>query len=207
MRFFFIVCLFVFCISAGLQSCNKNSTEKTKESVKIEFEEKEGLFYVKGSEIPFSGKIESFYENKSKKREMSIINGKPHGKMTDYYENGKKKSETYFTNGVLNGKKTIWDEKGKVTSEETYIDGKKKLSFIEKKINAAATNMALIYLKEKGEELTKEKIELGQKVIYEELLNNYKKGEASEISLNCVINAKTVKEITDCDKIDEIKEK
>lgn len=205
MKKLFIIILFLSII----QSCNENSNSKKeiKESAKIEFELKEGLYHSKGSDIPFSGKIEDFYDNKNKKRETHIINGKPHGKMIDYYESGKKKSETYFTNGVLNGKITIWDEKGKVISEETYIDGKKKLSFIEKKIKAAADNMTTIYLKEKGEEITKEKIELGQKTIYEELMNNYKKGEASEESLNCVINAKTLADISKCDKIDEIKGK
>jgi len=100
-----------------------------------DLEERNGLFYEKNSNVPFTGKCITtypngqlgmggyiknglrdgewiwFYENGNKKRYCTYVNGVKQGPSIYFYKNGQKKSEIIFKDDK-NIKQTSWDEKG-----------------------------------------------------------------------------------------------
>ena len=71
----------------------------------------EGLFCLKGSDIPYTGKTYSLRLNGNIEAEGSMKNGKPDGLIVEWHNNGQKKMEQIFKSGKLLSEK-FWDKKG-----------------------------------------------------------------------------------------------
>ena len=74
-------------------------------------EKREGIWYRKGSDAPYTGKIFSLYKNGQRMNEGRYKDGKLHGFTVWWHENGQKKFKGNFNNGVkISGK--YWNSKG-----------------------------------------------------------------------------------------------
>jgi len=97
----------------------------SKEPINIEttLVERDGIFYTKDTNKPYSGPVFSLYEGGEKKSEGNIKDGKGDGKWTLWYENGQKQSEKTYKDGKEDGLGTYWYENGKKSYEGTFKDG------------------------------------------------------------------------------------
>ncbi|HJL63800.1 MAG TPA: hypothetical protein QGH36_06350 [Candidatus Marinimicrobia bacterium] len=86
--------------------------------------ERDGVFYTKNTNKPYTGKVFSLYGDGNKKDEGILKDGIPDGLTTAWYENGQKSAEVKFKDGKKDGLLTAWDENGKKVFERTYKDGK-----------------------------------------------------------------------------------
>ena len=113
-----------------------------------ELKGRDGLFYRKASNIPYTGETyvlypsgeikESFkfkngiidgpsfswHKNGQKDSEGNMKDGKFHGLQTSWYENGQKRIESTWKEFLRHGLETQWHENGQKESEVTYKDGK-----------------------------------------------------------------------------------
>ena len=85
--------------------------------------ERDGVFYTKDTNKPYSGLVFSLYEGGGKKSEGIIKDGKRDGKWTLWYENGQKNVEVTLKDGKEDGIYTTWYENGLKESEYTFKDG------------------------------------------------------------------------------------
>ena len=85
--------------------------------------ERDGVFYTKDTNKPYSGQVFSLYEDGEKKSEGTIKEGKWDGLWTGWYENGQKEREGTYKDGELDGKWTRWHENGQKRGEATFKDG------------------------------------------------------------------------------------
>ena len=86
--------------------------------------ERDGIWYEVNSEVGFTGRAVTTYENGQKKYEGTCKNGEWVGKRTAWYENGQKKYEATSKNGEMEGKHSQWYENGQKQIEATWKDGK-----------------------------------------------------------------------------------
>ena len=118
----------------------------SKEPINIETTliEKDGVYYTKDTNKPYSGPVFSIYDINQKKEEGSLKEGKQEGLWTYFYENGQKKGEGSFKNGDgsdegntgiprdgREGTWTFWSENGQKKQEGTYKDGELDGPFTE----------------------------------------------------------------------------
>ena len=89
---------------------------------------KDEVYYTKGTNEPYSGRIFSLHENGQKSDEGTLIDGELDGLRTEWYENGQKKEEVTFKDGELDGLGTLWYENGQKKEEATFKDGNLILS-------------------------------------------------------------------------------
>lgn len=117
------------------------------QAAKVKIEDRNGIYYEVGSNVPYSGVIESHYDggvvassktykegylvkeisfftSGLKAAEMSFEKGQRHGIFIEYYQNGKKSVEGTFYKGRIDGILTKYDKTGKVSTEE-YRKGKR----------------------------------------------------------------------------------
>ena len=86
--------------------------------------ERDDRFYTKETNKPYSRPLFSLYDDRKKKEEGSLKDGKMISKTEwEWYSNGQKKFEGISKDGKRNGLWTNWDENGKKLKEETYTDG------------------------------------------------------------------------------------
>ncbi len=85
-----------------------------------ELVKRDGLYYKKNSDVPFSGQITGQYQG-------SYKNGKAEGPWVFYYPNGKLYSKGTYKNALQNGPWITYYKDGTVNPEETgtYKNGKK----------------------------------------------------------------------------------
>tara|TARA_Y100000739_G_C20317014_1_gene332586 strand:+ start:46 stop:618 length:573 start_codon:yes stop_codon:yes gene_type:complete len=118
--------------------------------------EREGVFYTKDTNKPYSGLVFSldkkgrtkregiledgkmisytgfkWYENGQMKRKGIYIDEKENGLWTEWYENGQKKFDFNYKDGERDGLSTYWFETGLKYSERNYKDGKENGLWIE----------------------------------------------------------------------------
>ena len=111
--------------------------------------ERDGVFYTKDTNEPYSGsvfsldkngrnKLESiledgkmisyknleWWDDGQKRYEVIWKDGKKDGLSTFWYENGQKRYEKTYKDGLQDGLETWWYENGQKRSEGTYKDGK-----------------------------------------------------------------------------------
>ncbi|SVD78534.1 uncharacterized protein METZ01_LOCUS431388, partial [marine metagenome] len=87
--------------------------------------EREGVFYTKDTNKPYSGPVFSLNERGLNKRESILEDGKMISyKEFEWYENGQKRSEGTYKDGKEDGLETRWYENGQKSSEGIYKDGK-----------------------------------------------------------------------------------
>ena len=87
-------------------------------------ESREGIYYLKGLDTPYAGKVSALYENGQKKAEVKYKDGKREGLAIGWYKNGQKKSEENYKDGKLDGLVFGWHEGGQKKVEGNYKDGK-----------------------------------------------------------------------------------
>ena len=75
--------------------------------------ERDGEFYTKDTNEPYSGPVFSLYDD-----------GKNDGFMTFWYWNGQKKEEGTYKEGKKDGKWTTWYDNGQKEKEITFKNGK-----------------------------------------------------------------------------------
>tara|TARA_B100000963_G_scaffold163671_1_gene142211 strand:- start:193 stop:1101 length:909 start_codon:yes stop_codon:yes gene_type:complete len=112
---------------------------------------REGTYYVKGSNIPYTGKyyedysiigdgyLEGSFKNGKKNGLYTVYNGnlkkikegnskdgKNVGLQTEWHDNGQKKKEVNYKGGKKEGLEIMWHENGQKSGEGNYKDGKKE---------------------------------------------------------------------------------
>jgi len=104
---------------------NKDGSVKEPINYETTLVERDGVFYTKDTNKPYSGPVFSLYEDGKKKDEGSIKDGKKDGLSTEWYENGQKMSEGTYKEGDKQGLWTYWyEENGQKGRENTFKDGK-----------------------------------------------------------------------------------
>ncbi len=87
--------------------------------------ERDGVFYTKDTNKPYSGPVFSLDDNGRNKRESILEDGKMISyKDFGWYENGQKMFEVTFKDVNPDGLYTQWYENGQKEIEKTYKDGK-----------------------------------------------------------------------------------
>jgi len=88
--------------------------------------ERDGVFYTKDTNKPYSGQVFSLFDDGKKKEEGTLKDGKMISRTEwKWYSNGQKKYEGNFKDGKEDGMVTWWYKSGQKMSEETFKDGKK----------------------------------------------------------------------------------
>ena len=75
--------------------------------------ERDGVFYTKDTNEPYSGPVFSLYDDGKKNKEGTFKDGKEDGLWTWWFENGQKKSEPIWKDGEFISSKS-WNEDGSV---------------------------------------------------------------------------------------------
>ena len=94
-------------------------------------EEREGIMYLKGSDIPYTGKVYYLYPNGQKGAEANYKEGKRDGLIVLWHENGQKKEEVNMKDGKEDGLYLTWHENGQKSYEGIYKDGEPHGLFLE----------------------------------------------------------------------------
>ncbi len=98
--------------------------EKKSDGVNVdELEDREGVFYLKLSNTPYTGKSFEFHENGNKKSELTLKEGKIDGLLLQWHANGQKKTEVNFKDGKEDGLRVSWYKDGQKEQESNWKDG------------------------------------------------------------------------------------
>ena len=111
--------------------------------------ERDGLYYEKSNNVPFTGAIIG-------KEEGKIINGKREGEWLEYWGNGQLYSQRTYKDGKYEGEYFSYYESGQLNINVNYTDGKKdgelldyyesgQLNWKEKYIKGKIEGESLIY--------------------------------------------------------------
>ena len=80
---------------------------------------REGIYYIRGSDTPYTGKCFELYDNGQKSTEGNFKYGKKDGLWLMWHKNGQKSVEGNFKDGKLVGSQKWWNSKGEsVDSKE-----------------------------------------------------------------------------------------
>ena len=85
---------------------------------------RDGVFYTKDTNKPYSGQVFSLYKDGKNKGEGSLKDGEKDGLWTYWYESGQKESERTYKDGEKDGLSIGWYENGQKELEITYKNGK-----------------------------------------------------------------------------------
>ena len=88
-----------------------------------ELEEREGIYYVSGSDTPYTGKSFTLNENGKKASERNFKDGKKEGLHVSWYPNEQKQRETNYKDGKEEGLHVSWHKNGQKLVEVNYKDG------------------------------------------------------------------------------------
>ncbi len=88
-----------------------------------ELEWREGIWYLKDSKTPYTGKSLKWHENGQKKVERNFKDGKFDGPSNAWYENGQKRWEANNKDGEADGLVLEWHENGEKFIETNYKNG------------------------------------------------------------------------------------
>ena len=89
-----------------------------------ELEEREGIYYLVGSDTPYTGKSFALWENGQQKSKINYKKGKEDGLFVMWHENGQKMVEGKMKNGKWEELVNEWHKNGQKKSEQNYKDGK-----------------------------------------------------------------------------------
>lgn len=90
-----------------------------------ELVQRNGFWYEKNAEIPFTGKVVEYYENGQMAWENELYEGKLSGKCSIWDVDGQKLIMAFYHNGLLNGRTVNYYRNGKMSHEWNYRFGKK----------------------------------------------------------------------------------
>ena len=82
------------------------------------------IFFIKGSDTPYTGKSFELYDNGQKQWEGNWKDGKEEGLFTWWYRNEKKLMGRHYKNGKKDGLELFWHENGQKKSEANFKNGK-----------------------------------------------------------------------------------
>ena len=88
-----------------------------------ELEYRKDIWYLKGSDTPYTGKVFQFYKNGQKWLETNYKDGKLDGLSESWHENGKKASEVNYKDGKQDGLSVGFHENGQKWREVNWEDG------------------------------------------------------------------------------------
>ena len=104
---------------------NKDGSVKEPINYETTLIERDGVFYTKDTNKPYSGQVFSLNDVGKKKEEGILKDGKMISKTEwEWYNNGQKESEETFKDGKRDGLGTWWYENGQKKDEFTWKDGK-----------------------------------------------------------------------------------
>ena len=89
-----------------------------------ELKEVEGIMWLKGPDIPYTGKVFGLYPNGQKEYETVFLMGEENGKDTAWYADGSKKEEGNWMNGKRDGIWVKWFQNGQKKMQGHFKDGK-----------------------------------------------------------------------------------
>ena len=81
------------------------------------------IYFIKGSDTPYTGKSYGLYLNGQKKGELNYKDGKRDGLRQAWHENGQKSAEGNFKDNKAYGLWVSWHENGQKKKEVNYKDG------------------------------------------------------------------------------------
>ena len=87
-----------------------------------ELEKREGIYYFKDSDTPYTGKVYGLNENGQKEFEANYKDGKPDGLRIGWHENGQQSWKANFKDGTLDGLYLRWHENGQKRYEGNFKD-------------------------------------------------------------------------------------
>jgi len=82
-----------------------------------------GLFYILGETIPFSGNVIERYEDGSLRARSNVEAGLLDGLTEGWFANGQKQIQEHFNEGVSHGKRLKWHVNGILKSEVEIVEG------------------------------------------------------------------------------------
>tara|TARA_B100001094_G_C18133015_1_gene773377 strand:- start:932 stop:1417 length:486 start_codon:yes stop_codon:yes gene_type:complete len=83
----------------------------------------EGLFCLKGSDIPYTGKTFSLWPNGNIEAEGNMKNGRPDGLVSMWYETGEKAGEGAYKDNKRDGILIEWHKNGNKKMEQNFDAG------------------------------------------------------------------------------------
>jgi len=83
----------------------------------------EGLFCLKGSDIPYTGKTFSLWPNGNIEAEGNMKNGRPDGLVSMWYETGEKAGEGAYKDNKRDGILIEWHKNGNKKMEQNFNAG------------------------------------------------------------------------------------
>ena len=91
-----------------------------------EMEIREGIGYVRGSDVPYTGKVFKLYESGQKELELNVKDGKYDGLVVWWHQNGQKSSEVkYKDNRRIQGSEKYWNSKGEPVNSREEAESEK----------------------------------------------------------------------------------
>ena len=82
------------------------------------------IYFIKGSDTPYTGKSYGLYLNGQKKEELNYKDGKRDGLRQAWHKNGQKSAEANFKDNKAYGLSVRWHENGQKKHEVNYKDGR-----------------------------------------------------------------------------------
>lgn len=79
--------------------------------------EREGIYYKKFSDTPFTGKVSGQEQGKMK-------NGNKEGEWTRYYDNGQLKRKGSYKNGIADGEYVFYGKNGQISAKGSFKNGR-----------------------------------------------------------------------------------
>ncbi|MEX0721001.1 MAG: hypothetical protein WD059_10055 [Balneolaceae bacterium] len=120
MKYFSFLILLSFMISC--------SSEKTKSEIEFfpSLELRDGFYYKKDSNEPFTGSTESTYSTGDPYVSASFKDGKFDGRYTAWHLSGHKMGESNYANGIKEGISIAWHENGNKASVVNFKNDKRE---------------------------------------------------------------------------------
>ena len=116
--------LIILSLPLLLGGCGEKGVNR--KELKADLELPDLIYYLKGSDTPYTGKAFTLYKNGKKESNQNYKDGKLHGLFISWRNNGKKWSEGNYKDGEQEGLQTLWHENGQKLRELNYKDGKKE---------------------------------------------------------------------------------
>ncbi len=88
-----------------------------------ELENREGMYHLKGSNIPYTGEAFGLHGNEQKRYKIIFKKGNMDGLSMTWYENGKKKHYANWKEGIADGLETQWYPNGQKKLEGSFEKG------------------------------------------------------------------------------------
>ena len=116
-------------ISQGPLTNGSHETSPVTECTLDELDRVEGRLVLRENQVPFTGLIWEYYEDRQVKSHTRVEEGRPHGGSAAYFPNGQVQIREFYRQGVSHGKRVEWHENGIKKSERMIVGGVNHGSF------------------------------------------------------------------------------